>query len=189
MPVHCLLSHSAGLSKCHFDPFGELQICREDVGVVLKAPPAQVLSCKSFVLFLYIFRILPETELADTEPLPATAGTVSQVQDLGPEPQKLAEPALPNPLCPDPAHQQILMPLEKVREAFLGGKATLFLLRIQKAASSGLDVLFSTDAKSRECQPNMRRLEQGNETCNRLFYLLHYALDKEECKDEEGWDQ
>lgn len=143
-------------------------------------------------LSFYTFRILPETELADSEPLPATASTTGQVQDVGPEPRKLPEPALSNPLRPDPANQQILMPLEKVREAFLGGKATLFLLRIQKAASSGLDVLFSTHEKSPECQPNMRRLERGNDTgptCNRLFYLLHYALDKEECKDEEGWDQ
>jgi hypothetical protein len=137
-------------------------------------------------LSFYTFRILPETELADSEPLPATASTTGQVQGVGPE------PALPNPLRPDPTNQQILMPLEKVREAFFSGKATLFLLRIQKAASSGLDVLFSTHEKSPECQPNMRRLEQGNETgpmCNRLFYLLHYALDKEECQDEEGWDQ
>jgi hypothetical protein len=81
-----------------------------------------------------------------------------------------------------------LMPLEDVSRAFLAGNATVFILRIQKAASSVLDELFLTaDESGRECSPNMRALE--GPTCNRLFNLLHYGWVGDDCGGMVGWDE
>ncbi|GAQ80507.1 hypothetical protein KFL_000550360 [Klebsormidium nitens] len=91
----------------------------------------------------------------------------------------------------DVADEEIeLLPLEPLHEEFLAGRATVFLLRIQKAASSTLDVMFSTDVSMTECEPNMRALEGlEGETCNRLFNLLHYAeYDPENCQGMAAWD-
>ncbi|GAQ80508.1 hypothetical protein KFL_000550370 [Klebsormidium nitens] len=83
-----------------------------------------------------------------------------------------------------------LLPLEALHDQFLAGRATVFLLRIQKTASSTLDVMFSTDESMAECQPNMRALQRlEGETCNRLFSLLLYAeYDPKNCPGIAAWD-
>ncbi|GAQ78833.1 hypothetical protein KFL_000190500 [Klebsormidium nitens] len=83
-----------------------------------------------------------------------------------------------------------LLPLEPLHEEFLAGRATVFLLRIQKAASSTLDVMFSTHVNMAECQPNIRALERlEEEKCNQLFILLHYAEYKpDSCTGLTAWD-
>ncbi|GAQ92140.1 hypothetical protein KFL_009310050 [Klebsormidium nitens] len=86
---------------------------------------------------------------------------------------------------------QLLMPLDRVKRAFENEAATLFVLRIMKTGSTGLDALFNTRNPG-ECSPHLNKdliNTSGPELgCNRLAILVLRAQLDLSCQDLRGWD-
>ncbi|GAQ89855.1 hypothetical protein KFL_005690090 [Klebsormidium nitens] len=87
--------------------------------------------------------------------------------------------------------RDIMMPLKEVQKAFIQRKATVFVLRIMKTGSTGLQAIFSTRNQA-ECSPHLQKElklpENLKQHCNRLYKLLNEAVFDPQCLDMRGWD-